>query len=165
MQSDKVLEVRTAAAVGLGTAGDVGAVERLLKVLRTRPREDDEFLRRSAARSIGQIAQRQQAGVAQAVTPQNFLPDKFKDLGPQNVPTTPGFGSAIDVLVNVLRNGSESDDARREAAYALGAIGDAKAASALRSFTTSSDPYLAEIAREALLTIERRNKPDVSGNK
>jgi HEAT repeat protein len=61
------------------------------------------------------------------------------------------------VLINVLRNTSESDDTRREAAYSLGAIGDAKAVTTLQTFASASDPYLAEICREALLKIGRRS--------
>lgn len=158
MRSDKVLEVRTAAAVALGMTGDGAVVESLLKILQTKPREDDEFLRRSAARSIGQIAQRMASIEPQLVTPQNFLPEKFKDTGPANVPARPGFAPAVRTLIDLLKSGAESDDTRREAAFALGAIGDPGAVASLRSHTGSADPYLAEIAREALLTIERRNK-------
>lgn len=158
MRSDKVLEVRTAAAVALGMAGDGTVVDSLLKILQTKPREDDEFLRRSAARSIGQIAQRMASIEPQLVTPQNFLPEKFKDAGPENVPALPGFARAVPMLMDVLKNRGESDDTKREAAFALGAIGDSRAVTLLRSHAGSADPYLAEIVREALLTIERRNK-------
>lgn len=165
MQTDKAFEVKTAAAVALGKAGDTSAVESLVRVLRSKVREDDEFLRRSAARSIGQIVQRQIEGEAQKVTPQNFLPDKFKDLGPRDVPPPAGFASALEVLTKVLQNGSESDDTRREAAFAIGGIGDQRSIPVLRAYTSSTDTYLAEIAHEAILTIERRNNIAVSGNK
>lgn len=158
MQSDKIFEVRTAAAIALGKIGDPAAIESLLSILRPRPREEDEFLRRSAARAIGQIAQKGLTGDSSVLTPQNFLPDKFKDLGPANdsANTRPGFSTAVDVLIGVLRNTSESDDTRREAAFSLGAIGDARAVTVLQAFTSATDPYLAEIAREALLKIQRR---------
>ena len=153
MQRDKVFEVRTAATEALGKIGDPSALDSLLGILRTRPREDDEFLRRSAARSIGQIAQIQQTGNAAVLTPQNFLPDKFKDLRGGG---GPNFASATSVLIRVLENNAESDDTRREAAFALGAIGDPVAKPALQRYSTSPDPYLAEICREALLKIDRR---------
>ena len=158
MQRDKILEVRTAAAIALGKIGDPAAIESLLEILRPRPREDDEFLRRSAARAIGQIAQKGLTGDSSVLTPQNFLPDKFKDLGPASDRANPrtGFSTAVDVLIGVLRNTSESDDTRREAAFSLGAIGDSKAVTVLQAFTSAADPYLAEIAREALLKIQRR---------
>ena len=134
-------------------------LDALISILRSRPREDEEFLRRSAARSIGQVAQLYATGEPTVVTPQNFLPEKFKDVGPRDSGTQPReFRTAVDVLIKVLRNDAEADDTRREAAFALGAIGDLKAAPVLQTFVSSPDPYLAEIAREALLKIGRRSK-------
>jgi HEAT repeat protein len=156
IRSNAMLEVRTAAAVGVGKIGDTSAIEGLIGVLRSTPREDEEFLRRSAARSVGQIAQIKKTGERSVLTPQNFLPDKFKDLGPESSGVRIAeFAAAVDVLIAVLRNNSESDDTRREAAFALGAIGDAHAIPALQTNSSASDPYLAEICREALLKIER----------
>ncbi len=160
MQNDKVLEVRTAAAISLGKIGDVSAIESLLAILKTQPREDDEFLRRSAARSVGQIAQISVTGNPDVLTPQNFLPEKFKDLGSSaatgGVPQ--GFSAAVDMLTSVLRNKNESDDTRREAAFSLGAIGDKRSIPVLQTYLSGQDPYLAEICKEALLKIERLNK-------
>ena len=151
IRTDKVLEVRTAATVALGKIGDTAAVGSLLAVLRSRPREEDEFLRRSAARAIGQIAQIKETSDRSVVTPQNFLPDKFKEIGPGNSrPRPTEFSAAVDVLINVLRSSAESDDTRREAAFALGAIGDEKAVPTLQNFVSNDDPYMKEIAREAL---------------
>ena len=156
MQRDKAFEVRTAAATALGKIGDVSAVDALVEVLRKTPREDDEFLRRSAARSIGQIAQIRQTGNTTVLTPQNFLPDKFKDLGTGTA--QPNFTKATSLLIQVLENSKESDDTRRESAFALGAIGDAAAKPVLQRFVSAPDPYLAEICREALLKIDRQTK-------
>lgn len=163
MRSDKILEVRTAAAVALGKIGDATAIESLVSILRSRPKDDVEFLRRSAARSIGQIAQIAFTGDDTVVTPQNFLPEKFKKFGTGDPTSTP-FASAVETLIGVLRNNAESDDTRREAAFALGAIGDRKASSVLQTYVSSSDTYLAEISREALLKIERRNKVPASND-
>ena len=63
--------------------------------------------------------------------------------------------AAVPVLIKALQNKKESDDARREAAFALGAIGDSSAIAALEADRNSADPYLAEICKEALLKIER----------
>ena len=158
MQSDKVFEVRTAATIALGMIGDAAAVDSLLSILKARPRDEDEFLRRSAARSIGQIAQINVTGDPTVLTPQNFLPDKFKDLGSSDsTSATPQvFTAAVDALIRVLRNTNESDDTRREAAYSLGAIGDRRSVPVLQTYLSGTDPYLSEISREALLKIERR---------
>jgi len=157
MQTDIDFEVRTASAASLGKIGDPSAADSLLTILRSKPTEDNEFLRRSAARSIGQIAQLRRTGKTSVLTPQNFLPEKYKELGPAasvNDPARlPVFKTAVDVLLVVLRNKNESDDTRREAAFALGAIGDGKAIPTLQTFVSSDDPYMAEISREALLKI------------
>ena len=158
LENEKIFEVRTSTALALGKLGDPAAVESLLRILRSSPKEDEEFLRRNAARSIGQIAQIMLSGERTVVTPQNYLPDKFKDLGPADAARPSGLSGSVDVLVTVLRNNSESDDTRREAAFALGAIGDPRAIPALQASSSSADPYLVEIAREALLKIERRNR-------
>jgi len=159
LQTDKIFEVRTAAANALGKIGDMSAVGALAAILRSRPREENEFLRRSAARSIGQIAQIKDGSDRTVVTPQNFLPDKFKKLDPEGGSANPtGFTGTVDVLIAVLRSNAESDDTRREAAFALGAIGDVKAVPALQTFMSSGDPYLAEICREALLKIKVRSE-------
>lgn len=163
LKSERILEVRTAAAMALGKIGDPTAIDDLVSILKSRIREDDEFLRRSAARSIGQIAQIERTGVRRVLTPQNFLPDKYKDLGPSGTASKGArtdFSISVGVLIAVLRNSRESDDTRREAAFSLGAIGDAKAVPVLQTFTSAADPYLAEISREALLKISRYNSSE-----
>lgn len=154
LKSDKVLEVRTAAAVALGKVGDPLAVAELVSLLKTKPSEEGEFLRRSAARSIGQIAQIIKTGRRQVLTPQNFLPERYKEMPPsQTSDLTRQFrqlAPAVPILINVLKNRGESDDTRREAAFALGAIGDESAIAALIAETNAADPYLAEIAKEAI---------------
>ena len=58
--------------------------------------------------------------------------------------------SSVTVLIAALENETNPSDVRREAATALGLIGDASAASALRAALASADPYLSEAAREAV---------------
>lgn len=158
LNKDKILEVRTASAIALGEIGDVSAVGNLTKVLRKRPIEDEEFLRRASARSIGQIAHIIQTGEAKLLTPENFLPEKYKVLKqPKYIyleKDFPVFTEAANILKTVLQNSSEADDARREAAFALGAIGDDSAVSILQNKLNDKDPYLAEIARESIRKIE-----------
>ena len=160
MKKDKIFEVRTAAAIALGQIGDATAISDLVAILQDRPKEDSEFLRRSAARSIGQIAQINVTGDPTVVTPQNFLPEKFKELGSSDAtgPKSQMYPNAIQVLTSVLNNKSESDDTRREAAFSLGAVADSRSLDVLRGYVSSEDPYLAEICKEAILKIERRAK-------
>lgn len=152
LQKDRAVEVRSAAAVALGKIGELSAVNALTTVLKKKPSESDEFLRRSAAKAIGQIANFARSGNNSAVTPQNFLPSKYKEPG-TNVPVDPAFRGAIGVLTSVLKNQKESDDTRRESAFALGSIGDGSSAGVLRSYLSSPDIYLAEICKEALIKL------------
>jgi len=121
--SDKEMSVRGAAAVALGEIGDKSAAEPLSQVLAAQARkkkkakaEEDNFVRRAAARSLGQIKSR----------------------------------SAVGVLIETLTNDRNDVEIRREAATALGLIGDQSAGPALQSAFAASDPYLSEAARLAL---------------
>lgn len=160
LKSDRDREVRAAAAVALGNIGDYQGIPGLLQTLRIKVSEDNEFLRRSAAHSIGQIFEIH-AGVANTLTPQNFLPPKFKDLGngEEDIgePLLPfDLNIVFTTLSQILQNPKEADDTRREAAFALGAIRRPDSATLLRSYINSPDPYLAEICKEALLKIEKQ---------
>lgn len=158
LNNDKIFEVRTASAVALGEIGDVSAVDDLTKILQNKPNETEEFLRRAAARSIGQIAQIVQTGKEKVLTPENFLPDKYKDLKQPKYlfleKQFPVFANAANTLKTVLQNKNETDDTRREAAFSLGAIGDETAVSILQTKLNDKDYYLAEIAEESLRKIE-----------
>ncbi|MDQ3713293.1 MAG: HEAT repeat domain-containing protein [Acidobacteriota bacterium] len=157
LQKDKVLEVRNAAIVALGEIGDAAAVAELTKILQKKPQTKEEFTRRSAARSIGQIAQIIQTNAVEVLTPESFLTDRLKLIGKPNYPklieTSPTFRAAISVLIQTLQNFKESDDVKREAAFALGAIGDQSAVPILQANLDNQDYYLAEIAEESLRKI------------
>jgi len=134
LQKDKAKEARAAAAVSLGKISDVGAVNALTAVFAEKPSEDNEFIRRSAARAIGQIAQ-------SARQPNQTFP-------------AVAFASAVPVLIKALNNSRETDDTRREAAAALGWIGDQAAEPALRSHLDLPDYYLVENCKKAIAAIE-----------
>jgi HEAT repeat protein len=155
LTGDKDPEVRTAAAIALGKVGDPAAVDVLVGQFKVRPTENNEMLRSAAAKSIGQIAEKMRSGKITILTPQNFLPEKYKDLGTKPSPDLVAhFSNAVRTLGRILENSSEADETRREAAFALGAIGDRSAETTLSKYTSSSDPYLAEICREALLKLK-----------
>ena len=159
IQKDKILEVRNAAIVALGEIGDVSAVPELTKILQRKLISKEDFTRRSAARSIGQIAQIIQTGKVSVVTPENFLPEKFKIIETPKRPNLtaqfPLFQTATAELIRVLQNPKEADDVKREAAFALGAIGNEAATAILQANTNAEDYYLAEICRESLLKITK----------
>jgi HEAT repeat protein len=60
-------------------------------------------------------------------------------------------------LISVMSNEKLDSDIRREAAHSLGLIGDPAAAQALRAVSTASDPYLSQLASQALRRLERNN--------
>lgn len=132
---DKIPGVRGAAAVALGEIGNADAVPYLSSVLsaeaplptgsKSKKREQNVFVLRAAARSLGQIASRQ--GVA--------------------------------ALAASVRNQKVVNDVRREAAIALGIIGDSAAVPALQEALASPDPYLSEAAFEALRKISSLTAP------
>ncbi len=163
LETDKSRVVKAAAATALGKIGDASAVEPLGKIFRSQPNEDNEFLRRCAAHAIGMIAESLLKQKATTTTPENFLPDKYKNgylvsIEPDR-PTLsqlPTFRVATGILSKVLQNKKEADDTRREAAFALGAVGDPSSVSLLRANLNSPDTYLAEICKEALLKIEEK---------
>lgn len=155
-RADKIPDVRNASIVAVGEIGDVAAIEFLTEILRRKPKESEEFQRRAAARSIGQIAQIIQTGKREVLTPEDFLPERYKQIEKPKyllLETFPTFRSAQTALIEVLQNARETDDARRESAFALGAIGDRAATAVLQANLDAKDYYLAQICREALRRI------------
>ncbi|MDH3528802.1 MAG: HEAT repeat domain-containing protein [Acidobacteriota bacterium] len=154
LTKDKRSEVRSAAAFALGKSGSLTAVPHLTEVLRRKPKKSRSFVRRSAARSIGQIAEAVTGREFMATTPENYLPEKYKtSVGARS--TGIEFEQAAAVLENVLGNPKEAQDTRREAAFALGAIGNPASSSVLKRFASVEDSSLAEICREALLRLSQ----------
>ena len=155
---DKKIEVRDAAAIALGEIGDLSAVDFLVKILQKKPKESEEFLRRSAARSIGQIAQKVQALDVQQATPEDFLPAEYDGfVFPRYSRLSefvPVFRQANAVLVKVLLSEKEYLDTKREAAFALGEIGEESSLPVLQGNLSKEDGfYLAEIAERAVRQI------------
>ena len=127
MLHDKKASVRGAAAVALGQIGDEGALSALSQVVTGQGSKkkksksfEEEFVVRSAVRSLGQIGNR----------------------------------SSVSTLISALQDETNSIETRREAATALGLIGDRSALPALQAvFAANADPYLAEAARAAIRQI------------
>ncbi|MDQ2747089.1 MAG: HEAT repeat domain-containing protein [Acidobacteriota bacterium] len=162
IKKDKVPEVVNAAVVALGQIGDVSAVAELTAILQKKPSKKDIFLRRSAARSVGQIAQIIQTGKVVVLTPETFASPKYP------VIVTPKFldfserfkvfQPAVKSLMQILQNPYEADDTKREAAFALGAVGDQSAKPILQFNLDAEYYYLAEICRESLLKLQYLEK-------
>jgi HEAT repeat protein len=160
-QKDKIAEVRNACVIALGEIGDENAIQSLTQILQKTPKPDEDFLRRSAAHSIGQIAQIIQIKQSYAVTPESFLPEKYKSLTLEKYQNLsekfPQFRATVPVLIKVLQTQKESADTKREAAFAIGAIGDNSAMPILQANLNNQDYYLAEICKESIKKISTVN--------
>ena len=134
LETDKRPSVRGAAAVALGQVGDAAAVPALAGAL-SRRLQASGFFNRVRRRKVEEDAFVRRASAI--------------SLGQI------ASREAVPVLVETLSNARTPDDVRREAARALGLIGDPSAGNALRAALTARDPYLANIAFEALRKLDR----------
>jgi HEAT repeat protein len=129
LQLDKFDSVRAAAAVALGQIGDEAAVVSLSEILSAPP---SGTKKRKAERN------------------EFILRAAARALGEI------GSRAGVPALLATLSNENTSDDVKREAARALGLIGDPTATSVLQAAQGARDPYLAQIATEALRMIGAR---------
>ena len=130
---DKEAGVRGAAAVALGQIGDESATPQLTEALGRRIARTGFLNRITFRRTEENEFVRRSAAVA---------------LGRMK------SRAAVPALIGALANERAGDDVRREAARALGLIGDPAAAPSLRAVLAARDPYLSEIAAEALRKLE-----------
>ena len=129
--SDKDLGVRGAAAVALGEIRAESAVPALSQVLNGSPEKKKK---------------------AKAKDDEFVLRAAARSLG--QIRSRAG----VEVLIATLSNDANGNDVRREAATALGLIGDSSAEPALQAALASGDPYLSQAAREALRLIKAGKK-------
>ena len=160
---DKDEFVRQEAAYALGQTRSRMVVGPLIEKL---ARDKKDGVRGAAAVALGHIGD--DAAVvplAQILSPQSGLPDQKKikrkskeknefvlraaarSLGQI------GSRAGVPALVAALEDEKAPDDVRREAALALGQIGDPSARNALQGVLSASDPYLSFAAAKALRRI------------
>lgn len=130
---DKEAGVRGAAAVALGQVGDETAVPVLTEAIGRRVARSGFLNRITFRRTEENEFVRRSAAVALG---------QIKSR------------AAVPALIGALANERAGDDVRREAARALGLIGDPSAIPTLRAALNARDPYLTEIATEALRKLE-----------
>lgn len=129
--TDKEAGVRGAAAVALGEIGDESAVQPLTQVL------------------AGRIEKKKKAKTVENAFVMRAAAHSLGQIRSR---------ASVDVLIATLANDANESDVRREAATALGLIGDASAGPALQAAFASSDPYLSEAARESLRLLKLARK-------
>lgn len=160
---DKLEFVRQEAAYALGETHSRAAVAPLVNVLLT---DKEAGVRGAAAVALGEI--RDESAVqplSQVLAGRTEKKKKAKTGENQFVMRAAAHSlgqirsrSGVDVLIATLANDANDNDVRREAATALGLIGDPSAGPALQAAFASSDPYLSEAAREALRLLKLARK-------
>ncbi|MCA1567130.1 MAG: HEAT repeat domain-containing protein [Acidobacteria bacterium] len=130
---DKEAGVRGAAAVALGQIGDEAATPVLTEAIGRRIARSGFLNRITFRRTEENEFVRRSAAVALG---------QIKSR------------AAVPALIAALANERAGDDVRREAARALGLIGDPAAIPTLRAALATRDPYLSEIAAEAIRKLE-----------
>ncbi len=153
---DKDEFVRQEAAYALGRTKSRNAVTPLIERL---SRDKKDGVRGAAAVALGQIADEAAVvSLAQVLSPQTALPGA-KARKEKNVfvlrAAAVSLGqiasrAGLPALVAALEDERTADDVRREAARALGLIGDPAAKPPLRKVLMARDPYLSVAAHEAL---------------
>jgi HEAT repeat protein len=121
---DKEAGVRAAAAIALGQIGDDAAVNALSQVLNGTVPTKGKKKKASENEFVMRAAAHSLGQIRSR--------------------------AGVAVLIATLESETNPSDVRREAATALGKIGDASAASSLRAALASDDPYLSEAARVAI---------------
>jgi HEAT repeat protein len=157
---DEFVRRETAYALGLtrSSAATAALTDRLLN-------DKEDGVQAAAAVALGHIAD--EAAVVALVgtlAPQLSAPANKKRKPEDNVFVLRAAATALGhirsragtaALISVLSNEKLPSDVRRESARSLGLIGDQTAVPALRAASTAADPYLAEIAAEALKKLSR----------
>lgn len=154
---DKIEFVRRETAYALGKTRNRAAVEPLANVLIS---DKEAGVRGAAAVALGQIGDETAVpALVQTLGGPTPQPKKKKSKTRENEfvlrAATRSLGqirsrAALNILIAVLGNEEYPSDVRREAAIALGMIGDTAAVPSLRAAFSSDDPYLSAAAREAL---------------
>lgn len=157
--TDKDEFVRKEAAYALGLTKSRRATELLTQLLLN---DKDDGVRSAAAVGLGDVAD-DSAVVALANILTQDTSSKKKSKVEKNVfvlrAAARSLGqiksrAGVPALLAVLTNEEMVEDVRREAAHALGVIGDPVAVPALKNVAASSgDPYLAQAASESLQKI------------
>jgi HEAT repeat protein len=149
--SDRDEFVRREAAYALGKTGNRAAIPSLVELLN---RDRQDAVRGAAAVALGELGDELAVvPLAQILVPargSRRTKNPFVLMAAARSLGQIGSTAGVPALVITLNNEAADIEVRREAAVALGRIGDASAVGSLQRVLSSTDPYLAEAAREAI---------------
>jgi HEAT repeat protein len=164
--NDKDEFVRREAAYALGATHSKTATTSLTDRLLN---DKEAGVRGAAAVALGQIADEAAViALAATVAPELSAPAKSKRKREANDFVLRAAATALGqiksragtaALISALNNEKFPGDVRREAARSLGLIGDPSAVPALKSASSSSDPFLSQLAYESLRKLSRQATP------
>ena len=156
---DKDEFVRREAAFAIGKSRSRAATTMLADLML---HDKKPSVRGAAAVALGQTGDESSlTALAQVVTGQGSKKEKSKSFEEEFVVRAAvrslgqiGSHSSVPTLISALQDETNSIETRREAATALGSIGDPSALSALQAaVAANNDPYLLEAARAAIRQI------------
>ena len=157
--NDKDEFVRRETAYSLGLTHSRSATDSLIQLLLN---DKEDGVRAAAAVALGDIADESSVVALSTVLAPDSTGKRKRAKTEKNVfvlrAAAKSLGqiksrAGVPALVATLSNEKMVDDVRREAALALGSIGDPVAVPALRLATSSGDPYLAQTAYQSLKKI------------
>jgi len=164
--NDKDEFVRREIAYALGLTRSRSATAALTDRLLN---DKEAGVRGAAAVALGRIADENAViALAGTLAPQLSAPAKTKRKAETNEFVLRAAAVALGeiknragtpALIAALNNEKFPQDVRREAARSLGLIGDPAAIPALKSVSTSEDPFLARLAYESLRKLSRNATP------
>jgi HEAT repeat protein len=156
--------VRQETAYALGETRSRESVPALILIL---DKEKIDGVRGAAAVALGQIGDEAAViSLTQSLGPRRSKKDENEFVRRAAARSLGQIRSraAVTALITLVADERAPDDVRREAANSLGLIGDPTAAATLRALSDARDPYLARIANEALLKIERAERSAAAVN-
>jgi HEAT repeat protein len=164
---DKDEFVRREAAFAIGKSHSRAATTMLADLML---HDKKPSVRGAAAVALGQIGDESALpALSQVVTGQGSKKKKSKSFEEEFVVRAAvrslgqiGSRASVTTLISALQDEINSIETRREAAAALGLIGDPSALPALQAaFATNADPYLSEAVRAAIRQINHANTKGV----
>jgi len=151
--NDKIEIVRQETAYALGQTRSQSAVQKLLTVLANK--KELPGVRSASAIALGLIGDKQAEGFLIQALQDKKNPNPFiQRSAVRSLGQLKSVGS-VALLISILNDEKAEPDVRRESANALGMIGERDAINALEKASKSFEPYLSEIANEALESLKK----------